>query len=239
MCGRYVHPDQAAIERAWHIGRHNSNPFPARFNVSPTTQVPVLRRVANSDELELTSARWSFVPHWWKQAKPPSGTINARSEEAATKPMWREAYKTGKAHVLMPALAYYEWQAQEQTDPQTGEIKSYKQPFCIFRPNRAPFCFAALASWWRAPDEPEPLLTCALLTRAASTAVAPVHDRMPVVLPEELFGAWTDPALTTAGAARHLLDHALTEFLWYSVRTRVNNAKSEGPDLLEPLPPAS
>ncbi|MFN0314602.1 MAG: SOS response-associated peptidase [Burkholderiales bacterium] len=236
MCGRYVHPDQAAVERAWHIGRHNQNPFAARFNVSPTMLIPILRRTPDGDALELTTARWSFVPHWWKQPKPPSATINARSEEAAIKPMWRDAYKSGKAHILMPALAYYEWQERQHADPQTGEIKSYKQPYCFFRPNREPFCFAGLASWWRVPDKPEPILTCALLTRAASAAVAPVHDRMPVVLPEELFSAWTDPGLTTASATKLLLDRALDEFSWMPVRTLVNNARSEGPQLMEPAP---
>jgi putative SOS response-associated peptidase YedK len=236
MCGRYVHPDQAAIERAWHIGRHNNTAFAARFNVSPTMQVPVLRQPADSAGLELTSARWSFVPHWWKQAKPPTATINARSEEAATKPMWREAYRLGKAHILMPAVAYYEWQERQRTDPQTGQIESYKQPYCVFRPNREPFCFAGLASWWKAPDKSEPILTCALFTRAASTAVAPVHDRMPVVLPEDLFGAWTDPGLTTASATKLLLENAMDDFTWTPVRTLVNNARSEGPQLMEPAP---
>ena len=217
MCGRYVHPDTAAIERAWHIGRDNNNPFPVRYNVSPTMQVPILRR--SKDALEQSRARWSFIPHWWKKPKPPSMTINARSEEAATKLMWREAYKHGKAHILMPALAYYEWQPREETDTTTGEVRSYKQPFCIFRPNRELFCFAGLASWWQPPDKPEPILTCALFTRSASESVASVHDRMPVVLPEELFDAWTDPALTTAQATAELLGQAVTEFSWYPVRT--------------------
>lgn len=43
MCGRYVSPDTAAMERAWHIGRSNSNPFKRRFNVAPTTTIPLLR----------------------------------------------------------------------------------------------------------------------------------------------------------------------------------------------------
>ena len=100
MCGRYVSPDQAAIERAWHIGRHNSNPFVERYNVLPTTSVPVLR--FHDGALELTSARWGFIPFWWKQAKPPQSTINARSEEAAGRPMWRHAF--ARSRCLLPAL---------------------------------------------------------------------------------------------------------------------------------------
>ena len=100
MCGRYVHPDSAAVERAWHIGRHNSDPFERRYNVLPTSQVPMLRAAPGSGELELTSARWGFIPHWWKAGKAPQSTINARSEEAAAKPMWRHAYRHARCLIL-------------------------------------------------------------------------------------------------------------------------------------------
>ena len=101
MCGRYVSPDQAAMEREWHVGRANSNPFPRRFNVAPTTLVPILRLDRGSDELELTAARWGLIPHWWKDAKIPVHTIDARSEDAATKPMWRAALRNWRC--LIPA----------------------------------------------------------------------------------------------------------------------------------------
>jgi len=81
MCGRYVSPEQASIERAWKIDRTSSNPFPRRFNVQPTTDVPVLR--LDGRALVLEAARWGLIPHWWKQDKPPTFTINARLEEAA------------------------------------------------------------------------------------------------------------------------------------------------------------
>jgi putative SOS response-associated peptidase YedK len=236
VCGRYVSPEQAAIERFWHIGRHsNINPFSAMYNVSPTMQVPILRRAKVADDLELASARWSFVPHWWKQSKLPSMTINARSEEAAIKPMWRDAFKNGQAHILMPAVAYWEWRRQEEIDATTGEVKSYKQPYCVHLPDRRPFCFAGLMSWWQPPDEPEPTLTCALLTRAASPTMRDLHNRMPVVLPTELFSAWTDPYLRNAPDSTELLTQAVTEFSWYPVPRLVNNARSEGPELMKPL----
>lgn len=72
MCGRYVSPDQAAIERERHIGRANSNPLPRRFNVAPTDLIPILCLDRESGELELTAARWGLIPNWWKDAKPPA-----------------------------------------------------------------------------------------------------------------------------------------------------------------------
>ena len=236
MCGRYVSPDDAAIERHWHLGRgNNPNPFRNLYNVAPTMRVPILRRATDADGLALAGARWSFIPHWWKQPKPPTMTINARSEEAAIKPMWRDSYKHGKAHVLMPALAYYEWKAMERLDPVTGEVTNYKQPYCLYLPDHEPFCFAALASWWHAPGKEEPVLTCALLTQAASQSVAPVHDRMPVILPVEQFDAWTDPARTTAAATAEILAQALTEIQWHPVSTRVNNARTDDAALMQPI----
>lgn len=236
MCGRYVTPDEAAIERYWNLGHHdNNNPFRELYNVAPTMRVPILRWSTDSDSLELAGARWSFIPHWWKQPKPPAMTINARSEEAAIKPMWRDAYKHGKAHILMPALAYYEWKEQERLDAVTGEVTTYKQPYCLYRPNHEPFCFAALASWWQPPDKSEPVLTCALLTQAASPSIMPVHDRMPVILPVEQFEAWTNPALNTAQASAEILKTALSEFKWHPVSTRVNNARTEGAELMQPV----
>src|SRR2546425_1021007 len=87
MCGRFASPEGKAILSYWHIGRHNSNPFPRRFNVFPTDTIPFIRRPSNADELELAAGRWGLVPHWWKEAKPPKTSFIARVEEAAGKPM--------------------------------------------------------------------------------------------------------------------------------------------------------
>jgi putative SOS response-associated peptidase YedK len=114
MCGRYVSPDEAAIEREWRVGRRNSNPFPRRFNVSPTATVPIQRMSGRSREVELAAARWGFVPLWWKEARPPRTSFNARLEAAASKPMWRDAFR--RARCLVPAEGWYEWQERERVD---------------------------------------------------------------------------------------------------------------------------
>lgn len=131
MCGRDVSPDIAAIERQWHIGGQNNNPFRGRFNVLPTTQVPVIRCARDADELELIDARWGLIPHWWSKPKLPTSTINARSEEAAGKPMWRFAYR--QARWLIPAVGWYEWKPMERVEAATGELRTYKQPLLARR----------------------------------------------------------------------------------------------------------
>jgi len=235
MCGRYVSPEQAAIERLWHIGRHNSNPFDRMFNVAPTTLVPMLRFDPAVKEVALTSARWGLIPHWWDKAKPPNFTFNARLEEAASKPMWRHPLR--HARCLLPALGWYEWQVIERIDPATGEIKIFKQPHFIRRRDAVPFCFAGLMSLWSPPESSESQVTCAILTQAAAGPAAEVHGRMPVILPDNAHAAWLDATITEAGEIASIIQtHAVTDALeHYPVSTRVNNARSQGPELIEPL----
>lgn len=231
MCGRYVSPETAAIERQWHIGRGNSNPFRRRFNVLPTTNILILWRAADADELELAQARWGFVPFWWKGAKPPAHCINARCEDAAKKPMWRDAYR--KSRCLIPAEGWYEWTVAEKTDPATGEIKTYRQPHFIYRADGQLICFAGLMSSW-VPKGAPPLLTCAIMTKPAAASIADVHDRMPVVMPETTFDAWLDPAPQAPEAVADLIASAQSEFAHYAVSTRLNTAKDDAEDLLSP-----
>ena len=63
MCGRYVSPEEAAIERFWHIGPHNNNPFPRRYNVTPASTIPILRLDRATGEIALVNARWGLVPN--------------------------------------------------------------------------------------------------------------------------------------------------------------------------------
>jgi putative SOS response-associated peptidase YedK len=235
MCGRYVSPDEGAMQRAWQVGRQSSNPFTRNFNVAPSTQVPLLRRDSEFGDLELTAARWGLIPVWWKEAKLPVHTINARSAEAATKAMWRHPLRS--ARCLMPAEGWYEWQKVERVDPGTGEVKEAKQPHYIYRKGTQPFCFAALMSFWTPPGKTDFVLSCSILTRAASPALASVHDRMPVVLPEPAHEAWLDPGLTDAAKVMAIIrECAVDDFHHHAVSTRVNSPKNMDEKLLEPIP---
>jgi putative SOS response-associated peptidase YedK len=234
MCGRYVHPDDAAIEREWHVGRDRGNPFTRQFNVAPASTVPMLRRDPRSGELVLTGARWGLIPHWWKEAKLPNFTINARVEEASGKPMWRDAWR--RARCLIPAEGWYEWRELERVDRQTGEVKTYKQPYYIHRSDARPFCFAGLMAFWRAPGADETIQSCAILTKAAAGPATAVHDRMPVVLPAPAFEEWSDPRLTDAARVQAIVaERAESDFVFHPVSTRVNSSRNTGPELIEPV----
>ena len=233
MCGRYVSPAEAEIERFWHIGRHNYDPFSRLFNVSPTSQVPLLGRGPHTGELQLAMARWGLIPFWWKQLKPPGFAFNTRIEEAATKSMWREVLKTSRC--LVPAVGWYEWREVEVTDPATGEIKKAKQPYFLRLPGNRLLAFAGVMSSWTSPEGKPAMLTCSILTRAAEGPAADIHDRMPVLLPEEAQSAWVDPKQTDSEKALTLAhEKAVTAVEHYRVSPRVNNSRNEGAELIAP-----
>ena len=234
MCGRYVSPDQAAIERAWSVHARDIAPFSQQFNVVPTSTVPMLRLDKEGGGTELALARWGFIPHWWKQEKPPRLTFNARSEEAANKPMWRAPLSRGRC--LIPALGWYEWQTVERVDQGTGEVKKAKQPYYIRLPGGAPACFAGLMSYWKAPDADEGQLTCSILTRKSADSIAEVHDRMPIVLSDDAHAKWLDKDLNDGKEAiAFASEAALVEFDHYAVSDRVNRPKESDASLIEPI----
>jgi putative SOS response-associated peptidase YedK len=229
MCGRYVSPDEAAMERYWHIGARNSGRWIQQiYNVAPTMTVPI---VLNSDDgsPEVLPARWGLIPGWWKKPSPPTLTFNARSEEAAEKPMWRQSYRSRRC--LMPAQGWYEWNAHEPALSRSG--RKVKQPYYIHAPDDTMLSFAALWSCWQGPDD-QKVLSCALLTTEAAPAIHAIHNRMPVVLAPEHFDLWLSASLSTAqideavALARH-------DLMAHSVSTEVNNTRNDYPELVQRL----
>lgn len=229
MCGRYVSPEEAAIERYWHIGAGDSNRWIRRsFNVAPTATVPILRNDEDG-AVEVIPARWGLIPGWWKDLRPPRLTFNARSEEAGVKPMWRHSYSSMRC--LMPAEGWYEWNENQPADDSGGH--KAKQPYYIRSPSDAVIAFAALWSGWHGP-EGQSLVSCALLTKEAAPSIREIHPRMPVVLAPEHFAAWLS-ASTTKEEVAALVDNARQDFMGYPVSTQVNNAGNDFPELVQEL----
>jgi putative SOS response-associated peptidase YedK len=229
MCGRYVPPEEAAIERFWRIDRRNWPGWitPA-FNVAPTTQVPIIVR-AGDGATELIGARWGLVPNWWSKDTLPSLTFNARSEEAAQKPTWRQSLKSMRC--LMPARGWYEWNENEQVKSESGRVVN--QPYFIYCPQAEVIAFAGLWSIWQRPGA-APIVSCALLTRAAAPSIAAIHHRMPVVLDQDKQTAWLEPA-ASAPDVEAMIAGARQDFAGYAVSTKVNNARNNFPELLEKM----
>ena len=185
--------------------------------------------MAEEGLLELNGARWGLIPHWWKKDVPPSLTFNARAEEAAEKPTWRHSLSSMRC--LMPVRGWYEWNENEHVKNDAG--RKVKQPYFISAPDSEVIVFAGLWALWKGQDGAE-VLSCALLSKAASPVIAHIHDRMPVVLKQEHYDAWVDPK-TSGQRVQELISDALDDFTGYPVSTEVNNTRNDFPELLMPL----
>ena len=144
--------------------------FASSFNIAPQSVQPVVRLNPATGSREFALHRWGLVPFWAKESKLGYSTFNARSEEVAQKPAFREALK--KRRCLVPADAFYEWQ---QIDAKT------KQPFAIALNGDVPCAFAGLWESWK-PSEGPPLETFTILTTSPNEIMKPIHNRMPVIL---------------------------------------------------------
>lgn len=182
MCGRYDLSDNPAAIRA-KFSVPAVPDFLANPDLRPTDRAPIVR-LAKSGARECVLARWGLVPFWAKELKFGNRCINARAETVATTPAFKAAYKARRC--LVPVSAFYEW---------TGE-KGHKVKWRISVPDEPLFALAGLWEWWRDPaakDQPG-VETYTILTTAANAQLAPIHDRMPVIVPESRYAAWLDPA---------------------------------------------
>lgn len=227
MCGRYVSPNEAAIEREFNLGRRNWRFAETRYNVGPTMTVPIV--LQSEQELVGESARWGLIPSWWKKEVPPTLTFNARSEEAAEKPMWRQSLKS--ARCLMPAEGWYEWNEHEQVRTESG--RQSNQPYFFHVPGQPVVSIAGMWTVWRAPSGTE-VLSCALLTREAEGDITSIHHRMPVVLSRDQYSEWLAPGTSTE-RIKELVRSSRTDFEAYRVSTKVNSTRNESPDLARKL----
>ena len=231
MCGRYVMPDDDAIGEYWAIScRLWLSTVHPRFNVAPTAQVPILVR-NDASKLEPRLARWGLVPPWWNKDKPPAMTFNARSEDAAQKPTWRDSLQHSRC--LMPARGWYEWNPNEPALDAAGH--EGKQPYFLFCPASPVIAFAGLWARWERPGT-APVLSCALLSRQAAPAIAAIHPRMPAVLKPEHFSRWLDPA-TPPAEIHAILADARQDLSAHPVGTRVGDVRNDSPELMDKIQP--
>jgi putative SOS response-associated peptidase YedK len=220
MCGRYTltDPDPRILRFRFGLAETAQIEEEPRFNVAPTDPVLAVR-LNKEGEREPGKLRWGLVPHYADPDDFARLLINARAETVDEAPAFRDAFQGG-FRCLVVADGFYEWKATE-----TG-----KQPTWLARPDREPFAFAGL--WARAKRQDGTAVhSCAIVTCPPSELVAPVHDRMPVILRREDEAGWldreTDPGELTA-MLRPNNELELTE-----VCDAVNDVHEDGPHLLE------
>jgi putative SOS response-associated peptidase YedK len=221
MCGRYVlkRADLEALLRK--LGVRDPREFADRFNVAPTTVVPALRRRRGAEAPEVSALQWGLAPLRSGAAR----LANARAEGIATRPTFRDAFRHRRC--VVPASGFYEWRT----------IAGRKFPWYFTRRDGAPLLFAGI--WENPPSSGDAGPgTFALITTAPNALVAEVHDRMPVILPDENLAPWLDPEPGLPEKLQPLLAPLPAELMTaWPVSPRMNNVRYEAPDCVEPVPP--
>ncbi|MHA1563790.1 MAG: SOS response-associated peptidase [Alphaproteobacteria bacterium] len=208
MCGRYSLTTPAEAVMA--LFRLPPGPnLPARYNIAPTQEVPVVRLVEGAHAMAYM--RWGLVPPWAEDPRVGARMINARAESVGTRTAYREAYRHRRC--LVVADGFFEWQKLPD---------GRKQAYWITLGDRGPFAFAGLWERWNSL-EGEAVETCTIITTDANPLLAPIHGRMPVILDAADYDLWLDVA-EGDGAVSGLLkayDEALMRMT--PVSSRVNS----------------
>jgi putative SOS response-associated peptidase YedK len=255
MCGRYAAgTDLDRLAEEFDVVQDLTGGLEPDWNVAPTKEAAVVvQRVRREDReraeeqgggpppepvRQLRRLVWGLVPSWSRDRSGGARMINARDDSLLTKPAFRRAAASRRA--LVPADGWYEWQkSPTATD---GRGRPRKQPFLMTRRDGDRVALAGVYEFWKdpaaEPDDPAAWLsTFAVVTTAAEPGLDRIHDRMPLVLEREAWAGWLDPAVTDpAAVGRMLVPPAAGRFVCVPVPTLVNDARSNGPELVQPLP---
>jgi putative SOS response-associated peptidase YedK len=166
-----------------------------------------------------------LIPSWSKDALSAHKLINARGETLAEKPSFRGSFKYKRC--LIPADGFYEWKVEAGTKTKT--------PYFIHMKDRQPFAFAGLWDEWHSPDG-NTLRTCAIITTTPNELMSNLHSRMPVILDQENYGAWLNPAPQSRENLIHLIQpFAADRMSAYPVSILVNIPGNDRPELIVPM----
>lgn len=222
MCGRFsMSIDSDDLQTALALGQMPDD-WKRRYNIAPSQPVAAAR---DAESKQVEWLQWGLVPFWAKDPTIGSRLINARSETAFEKPSFKYAF--GKRRCLILADGFYEWQKS------AGKSS---RPFYFSMRSGEPFAFAGLWEFWQPKDQPgEALSTCTILTTAANETVAPIHERMPVILRKDTMWDWLLETDQTALVS--MLRPAPTDWLRaWEVSRAVNDARQDNPECAVPLP---
>jgi putative SOS response-associated peptidase YedK len=222
MCGRFLNRTPAS-ETARIFGTTSPVPnFPPRYNLAPSEGVLAVRFNPDDGRRHLDVMRWGLIPIWAKDRSIGNKLINARAETLAETQAFREAFL--KRRCIIPADGFYEWK----------KVAAGKEPYVILPAEGEPlFAFAGLWDRWRDPASGEVVRSCSIVTGEPNELVAPIHDRMPIILDRTDWAKW----LGEEGARRHELQKLMKPFpaarmRAHRVSPRVNNVRNDDAALI-------
>lgn len=222
MCGRFaLYTDPLALAKRFQT--ENLLELRPSYNVAPSQMIPIVR---HEDGHRLCAiVRWGLIPSWAKDIKIGYSTINARAETVSEKPAFRSAFKNRRC--LIPADGYFEWK-------ETPDSK-VKQPWYISLKSEKLMALAGLWEYWQGNDGSE-VESCTIIVTAGNELMQPIHDRMPVILPEESWEKWLDSTNTNKDGLEALLtQYPSDEMAACRVGTVVNSPRHNDATCIQPL----
>ena len=221
MCGRTVQKTPLGEIR---VLFETMNPVPnaaPNYNAAPTDTLPVVR-LDRERRRSLDLLRWGLIPWWAKDAKIGVRCINAMIETVASKPAFRDAFGRGQC-CIVPVDGFYEWQKRPGA----------KQPFAIVGADGKPLALAGLWDRWKEPGSGQVVQTFTILTGPPNELVAPIQNRMPVILPPAAWRVWLGEEAADANDLLNLLRPYPAELMRaYPVDVRVGNVRNNDAALL-------
>jgi putative SOS response-associated peptidase YedK len=189
----------------------------ASYNIAPTQGVAAV--IAEDGKRKLQMLHWGLIPSWADDPSVGNRMINARGETLSTKPSFRKAFKNHRCLVL--ADGFYEWQ----------KGANGKQPYYVRMEDDSPFAFAGLWESWQNGRE---IRSATIITTDANDVVAPIHNRMPVILHPEDYELWLDPDFEEKEPLSTLLKPYPAEAMEaYPVSRSVNSPSNNEPGIIE------
>jgi putative SOS response-associated peptidase YedK len=222
MCGRFTQQRPASELAEIFAAEPLADELGARFNIAPTDDAFVV--VQRDERRAVTAYRWGLVPHWATDLRAGSRMFNARAETITTSPAFRDSFQ--RRRCIVPVDSFYEWR----------RIGTARQPYRVVRDDGRPLALAGLWAGWHDPASDAVRRTFSIVTTTPNAAIAGLHDRMPVILPDEAWERWLASARAEPAELLGLLvpteDVALRI---HAVGRGVNDVRRDGPDLIEPL----
>jgi len=219
VCGRYALSTPSADLKT-HFDLDEVVALTPRYNIPPGTDIPVIRQSPEHKRV-LHLLRWGLVPHWAGNPDIGKRLNNARAESVAEKPAFRDAFK--RRRCLVPADGFYEWKTEG----------AHKLPYFISHASGQPLALGGVWESWRGPGG-EILRTVCLITTGPNALMAPIHDRMPVIVPQQDWGRWlAGQAADVTDLIRPSQDSGLQA---WPVDRRVSRTSEDEVSLTRPLP---
>lgn len=222
MCGRFSQQRPASELSEIFAAEPLADDLGPRYNVAPTDEAFVV--VQREERRGLTAYRWGLIPHWAKDARAGSRMFNARAETITTSPAFRDAFK--RKRCLVPVDSFYEWKRE-------GTIR---QPYRISRADGQPLALAGLWAGWKDPMTEQVRRTFTIVTTSPNTAMAALHDRMPVIIATDAWDRWLEPEPADMSELQGLLAPSNAIALDIQAVSRlVNDVRNDGPELIQPI----